>query len=93
MLASTCVGSHKRSRPGATNCVDGDKVDCHWTQYGLTVELITFRYHATRHGFENDNARRRRSRHIAYTYGDVVDDGAATAADVRERLEGAAGAR
>lgn len=65
---------------------DGDKVDCHWEEHNLTVELVTFRYHATRHGFENDVSRRRRSHHIAYTYGDVVEHPAATAADLRERL-------
>lgn len=64
----------------------GDKVDCHWEQHGLTVELVTFRYHATRYAFEKDNARRRRSNHIAYTYGDVVERPAATAADVAKRL-------
>jgi hypothetical protein len=64
----------------------GDKVDCHWQQYGLTVELVTFRYHATRYGFEQDTARRRRSNHVAYTYGDVMEQPAATAADLRERL-------
>ncbi|MBW3606943.1 MAG: hypothetical protein KY463_01080 [Actinobacteria bacterium] len=70
----------------------GDKVDCHWPQYGLTVELITYRFHATRHGFESDNARRRRSSHIAYTYGDVIDRGEETVADLCERLASAAAA-
>jgi hypothetical protein len=64
----------------------GDNVDCHWTQHDLTVELVTFRYHATRYGFEQDAARRRRSNHVAYTYGDVMERPAATAADVRGRL-------
>jgi len=72
--------------------VEGDKVDCLWEQHGLTVELITFRYHATRHGFETDNERRRRSRHIAYTYGDVVERGAATVADLWQRLDQASAA-
>jgi len=70
----------------------GDKVDCHWPQHGLTVELITYRFHATRHAFERDLARRRRSNHIAYSYGDVVDRGAATTAELRELLERAAAA-
>ncbi|HEV2776716.1 MAG TPA: hypothetical protein VGV90_14065 [Solirubrobacteraceae bacterium] len=70
--------------------VRGDKVDCHWERHGLTVELITFRYHATRHGFETDNERRRRSRHVPYTYGDIVERAHATVADLRQRLEQAA---
>lgn len=72
--------------------VEGDKVDCHWEQHGLTVELVTFRYHATRYGFETNNERRRRSSHVAYTYGDVVERGDATVADLWQRLEQAAAA-
>jgi hypothetical protein len=64
----------------------GDKVDCHWPHLDLTVELLSFRYHATRHTFEQDVARRRRSNHIAYTYGDVFERGAATIAELRRRL-------
>lgn len=64
----------------------GDKVDCHWRQLGLTVELLSFRFHATRHAFENDVARRRRSGHVAFTYGDVVDRGPRTAAELRRLL-------
>jgi hypothetical protein len=51
----------------------GDKVDCHWPQIGLTVELLSYRYHATRHAFERDVIRRRLSNPLAYTYGDVFD--------------------
>ena len=29
----------------------GDKVDCHWPDHELTVELVTYRYHATREAF------------------------------------------
>jgi hypothetical protein len=64
----------------------GDKVDCHWPHLDLTVELLSFRYHATRHAFEQDVARRRRSDHLAYTYGDIVERGAATIAELRPRL-------
>jgi Transcriptional regulator, AbiEi antitoxin len=65
----------------------GDKVDCHWAEHGLTIELVSYRYHASRHAFEEDVARRRRSNHIAYTYGDVFERGARTAAEVRQLLE------
>ncbi len=64
----------------------GDKVDCHWSEHGFTVELLSFRFHATREGFEKDVSRRRRSQHVPYTYGDVVERGDATAADLRQRL-------
>lgn len=68
----------------------GDKVDCHWPQLGLTVELLSYRFHASRHAFELDVARRRRSHHIAYTYGDVVERPQATIEDLRPRLRQAA---
>jgi hypothetical protein len=73
--------------PARTN-VDhaGDKVDCRWPEHGLTVELLSYRFHATRRAFEADVARRRRSDHLAYTYGDVFDRDAATAAELRRRL-------
>jgi hypothetical protein len=74
--------------PRARTNIDhaGDKVDCHWPQLHLTIELLSFRYHGTRQAFENDVARRRRSSHLAYTWGDVVDRGARTAAELRPLL-------
>jgi len=64
----------------------GDKVDCRWPRLNLTIELVTFRYHATRQGFETDVARRRRSGHLAYSYGDITERGARTAAELRPLL-------
>ncbi len=66
-----------------------DKVDCHWPELGLTIELVTFRYHATRHAFETDIARQRRTRHLAFTYGDVIERPAATVAELRPLLTAA----
>ena len=65
----------------------GDKVDCHWPALGLTIELVSFRFHATREGFERDVGRRRRSNHVAYSYGDVFERPAETIADLRPRLQ------
>ena len=56
----------------------GDKVDCRWPDLELTIELVSFRYHATRDAFENDVARRRRSNPVAYSYGDVFERPAKT---------------
>lgn len=64
----------------------GDKVDCYWPEHGLTVELLSYRFHATRDGFERDVARRRRSEHIAFTWGDVFERPTATAAELRQLL-------
>jgi hypothetical protein len=86
------VKAHDLPVPRTNVDVHGDKVDCHWEQYGLTIELHSYGFHATRHAFETDLARRRRSHHIAYSYGDVVERGDATAAELRELLERAAAA-
>ncbi len=77
--------------PKARTNIDhaGDKVDCHWPAHDLTVELHSYRFHATRHAFEQDLARRRRSNHIAYSYGDVTERALQTADDLRARLAAA----
>jgi hypothetical protein len=64
----------------------GDKVDCHWPQIGLTVELLSYRFHASRQAFEADVARRRRSNHLAFTWGDVFERGAQTIAEVSRAI-------
>lgn len=64
----------------------GDKVDCHWAHLNLTIELLSFRFHGTRKAFEDDVARRRRSSHIAYTWGDVFERGDRTAAELTSLL-------
>lgn len=64
----------------------GDRVDCHWPHSGLTVELLSYRYHGSRRAFEADVARRRRSNHLAYTYGDVFERGTQTAKELAALL-------
>lgn len=75
--------------PAARTNVDhaGDKVDCHWPERGVTIELLSYRFHGSRRAFEADVARRRRSSHVAFTYGDVFERAAATAAEVRRALQ------
>ncbi len=81
---------HGIPRPRTNVDREGDKVDCHWPAHDLTVELLGYRFHASRRAFEQDVARRRRSNHIAYTYGDVFERGDATAAEVTALLADAA---
>ncbi len=59
-----------------------DKVDCRWPQLDLTIELLSYRFHGSRRAFEADVARRRRSNHVAFTYGDVCERGARTAQEL-----------
>lgn len=77
---------HGLPRPRTNIDRHGDKVDCYWEEHDLTVELQSYRFHVTRSAFERDTARRRRSRHIVFTYGDVVETGAATVAELRALL-------
>ena len=73
--------------PARTNIdVRGDKVDCHWPALNVTVELHSWRFHGTRHAFEQDLARRRRSNHLAFGYGDVFEREAQTAAELKPLL-------
>ena len=74
--------------PAARTNVDvgGDKVDCHWPQHALTVELLSYRFHGSRHAFEADVARRRRSNHVAFSYGDVLERAPQTARELARLL-------
>ncbi len=65
--------AHGLPKPRTNVDRGGDKVDCHWPALGLTVELLSYRFHASRQAFEIDVARRRRSNHVAFTYGDVFE--------------------
>lgn len=80
------LDAHRLPRPRTNIDHAGDKVDCHWEHLGLTIELLSYRFHASRRAFEDDVARRRRSRHLAYTWGDVFERGARTAAELAPLL-------
>ena len=80
------LARHDLPRPRTNIDHAGDKVDCHWTDLGLTIELLSFRFHGTRRAFEDDVARRRRSNHLAYTWGDVFERGDRTAAELAPLL-------
>ena len=55
------------------------RVDCRWPEHALTVELDGYRYHHSRHAWEQDRRREREARSRGdefrrYTYGDVCED-------------------
>ncbi len=62
-----------------TNRLAGSKrVDCRWTGLKLTVELDSYRFHNSRHAWEQDHRREREARARGdefrrYTYGDVFE--------------------
>ena len=65
--------------PETNRPVGSYRVDCRWPEHALTVELDGYRYHASRHAWENDRRREREARARGdefrrYTYGDVCED-------------------
>jgi very-short-patch-repair endonuclease len=62
------------NRPAGTR-----RVDCRWPEHRLTVELDGYRFHNSRHSWEQDRHREREARARGdefrrYTYGDVSED-------------------
>ena len=52
--------------PVTNRDVGGRRVDCRWPEHRLTVELDSYRYHSSRHAWEQDRRRERE----AYARGD-----------------------
>jgi very-short-patch-repair endonuclease len=77
--------------PQTNRPVGGRRVDCHWPQLRLTVELDGYRYHRSRHAWEQDRRRERDARSRGdefrrYTYGDVFDDPGPMLSELRALL-------
>jgi very-short-patch-repair endonuclease len=78
--------------PETNKIVGGRYVDCRWPARKLTVELDSYRYHATRHAWEQDRKRERSARARGddfrrYTWGDVFDDPGALVRELRPLLQ------
>jgi very-short-patch-repair endonuclease len=68
-------------------------VDCRWPKHRLTVELDSYRFHHSRHAWEQDRRRERDARARGdefrrYTWADVVEHPAAMLSDLRRLLDG-----
>jgi very-short-patch-repair endonuclease len=64
--------------PQTNHVVGGRRVDCRWPEQELTVELDGYRFHHSRHAWEQDRRREREARAHGdefrrYTYGDVLE--------------------
>jgi very-short-patch-repair endonuclease len=71
--------------------VDGRFVDCRWPAHRLTVELDSYRYHKSRHAWEQDYQREREARARGdefrrYTWRDVEEEPEPMLADLRGLL-------
>jgi len=65
--------------PETNRPAGGRRVDCRWPAHRLTVEVDGYRYHRSRHAWEQDRRREREARARGdefrrYTYGDVFED-------------------
>jgi hypothetical protein len=75
--------------PDTNKRVGGRRVDCRWP--GLTVELDSYRFHNSRHSWEQDRAREREARKREdefrrYTWFDVTEGRREMLADLRALL-------
>jgi very-short-patch-repair endonuclease len=66
-------------------------VDCRWPEHKLTVELDSYKFHKTRHAWEQDRrrdreARRRGDEFRRYTWRDVFEEPDEMLAELREFL-------
>jgi very-short-patch-repair endonuclease len=79
--------------PQTNRRVDRRRVDCRWPEQRLTVELDGYRYHRSRHAWEQDRLREREARARGdefrrYTYGDVFEQPRLMLAELRVLLPG-----
>ena len=79
--------------PTTNRPAGGRRVDCRWPEQRLTVELDSYRYHHSRHAWEQDR-RREREAHARgdefrrYTYGDVFEHPRLMLRELRQLLRG-----
>jgi very-short-patch-repair endonuclease len=93
-LESSFIAVLRRARlplPRTNIPVGAYYVDCRWPEHRLTVELDSYRYHRTRHAWEQDRQREREARTRGdefrrYTWVDVVEMPTPMLADLRALL-------
>lgn len=87
------LGQEGLPLPVTNRPAGGRRVDCRWAQQRLTVELDSYRYHASRHAWEQDRRREREARargddFVRYTWGDVFETSQATIRELHALLRG-----
>jgi hypothetical protein len=75
--------------PQTNRIASGRRVDCRWPEHHLTVELDSYRYHHSRHAWEQDRRRNREARARddrirRYTWDDVDGEDPVMLAEIRE---------
>jgi very-short-patch-repair endonuclease len=84
------------ARPQTNRPAGGRYVDCRWPDHRLTVELDSYRYHHSRHAWEQDRRRERQARARGdefrrYTWSDVFEQPQQTLTELRALLDPAPG--
>jgi very-short-patch-repair endonuclease len=79
------------SLPQTNRLAGSRRVDCRWPEHRLTVELDGYRYHHSRHAWEQDRHREREARARGdefrrYTYGDVFEEPSLMLAELQALL-------
>jgi hypothetical protein len=79
-------------QPEVNRRVNGRYVDCRWPEHHLTVELDSYRYHHSRHAWEQDRQREREARARGdefrrYTWFDVDEEADPMLADLCALLD------
>jgi Transcriptional regulator, AbiEi antitoxin len=82
---------HRLPLPQTNRLAGTRRVDCRWPERRLTVELDSYRYHNSRHAWEQDRrrereARARRDKFRRYTYGDVMENPGPMLRELRDLL-------
>jgi hypothetical protein len=80
--------------PVTNRLAGGRLVDCRWPDHRLTVELDSYRYHASRHAWELDRKREREAyargdQFRRYTWGDVFERPAQTIRELQSAVRAA----
>jgi very-short-patch-repair endonuclease len=87
----TLIREHGLPLPHTNRPAGGHRVDCRWPERRLTVELDSYRFHHSRHAWEQDRRREREARARGdelrrYTWGDVFEEPQQTLAELRRLL-------
>ena len=82
--------------PATNTRFDRRRLDCHWPDRRLVVELDSYRFHGSRHAWEEDRRRERLVRARGdefrrYTWGDVSEAPALMLRELRVLLQDSAG--
>jgi hypothetical protein len=91
------LGDEGLTLPQTNRPAGARRVDCRWPARRLTVELDGYRYHRSRHAWEQDRRREREARARGdefrrYTYGDVFEEPELMLAELRALVASTEGA-